>query len=83
MNFSTLSFFNLLWVYCGFPGGVSDKEPTYQCRRYRKQEFNPWVGKMPWRKKMATHFCILTYRTPRTEEPGGLQSLESQRVGHN
>jgi len=31
---------------------------------------------------MATHYSILAWRIPRTEEPGGLQS-ESQRVGHD
>ena len=30
----------------------------------------------------ATHFSILAWRIPWTEEPGGLQSMESQRVGH-
>jgi len=34
-------------------------------------------------KEMATHSSILAWRIPRTEEPGGLQSLGSQRVGHN
>ena len=32
---------------------------------------------------MATHFSILAWRIPWTEEPGGLQSTESQRVGHD
>ena len=31
---------------------------------------------------MAMHSRILTWRIPWTEEPGGLQSMESQRVGH-
>ena len=35
----------------------------------------------PLEKKMAAHSSILAWRTPWTEEPGGLQSLESQRVG--
>ena len=34
-------------------------------------------------KKMATHSSILAWRIPRTEEPGGLQSMCSERVGHN
>ena len=37
----------------------------------------------PMEKDMATHPSILTWRIPWTEEPGGLQSMESQRVGHN
>jgi len=32
---------------------------------------------------MATHSNILAWRIPWTEEPGGLQSIESQRVGHD
>ena len=32
---------------------------------------------------MATHSSILAWRVPWTEEPGGLQSIESQRAGHN
>ena len=34
-------------------------------------------------KKMATHSSILAWRIPRTEEPGALQSMRSQRVGHD
>ena len=34
-------------------------------------------------KGMATHSSILTWRIPWTEEPGGLQSTGSQRVGHD
>ena len=37
----------------------------------------------PLEKEMATHSSILAWRIPRTEGPGGLQSMESQRVGHN
>ena len=33
-------------------------------------------------KVMATHSSILVWRIPWTEEPGGLQSMGSQRVGH-
>ena len=34
-------------------------------------------------KGMATHSSILAWRIPWTEEPGGLQSVGWQRVGHN
>ena len=33
-------------------------------------------------KEMATHSVILAWRIPRREEPGGLQSMGLQRVGH-
>ena len=36
----------------------------------------------PLEKEMATHSSILAWRIPRMEEPGGLQSMGSQRVGH-
>ena len=34
-------------------------------------------------KEMATHSSILAWEIPWTEEPGRLQSMESQRAGHN
>ena len=37
----------------------------------------------PLEKGMATHSSILAWRIPRTEEPGKLQSMGSQRVGHD
>ena len=37
----------------------------------------------PLEEGMATHSSILAWTIPRTEEPGGLQSMESQRVGHD
>ena len=40
-----------------------------------------WEG--PLEKETATHSSILDYRIPRTEEPGGLQSMGLQRVGHD
>ena len=40
-------------------------------------------GEDPLEKEMATHFSILAWRIPWTEEPGRLQSMGSQRVGHD
>ena len=37
----------------------------------------------PLKKGMATHSSILTWIIPWTEESGGLQSMRSQRVGHD
>ena len=33
------------------PDGSSGKEPACQCKRYRRCRFDPWVRKMPWRRK--------------------------------
>ena len=40
-------------------------------------------GEDPLEQEMATHFNILAWRIPRTDEPGRLQSMESKRVGHD
>ena len=37
----------------------------------------------PLEEGMATHFSILAWRIPWTEEPGRLQPIGSQRVGHD
>ena len=46
-----------------------------------------WVQSLGWEdpleKGMATHSSILAWRIPWTEEPGRLQSMGSQRVGHD
>ena len=46
-----------------------------------------WVRSLGWEdpleKEMATHSSILAWKISWTEEPGGLQSMGSQRVGHN
>ena len=46
-----------------------------------------WVQSLgqedPLGKEMATHSSILAWEIPQTEEPGGLQSMELQRVGHD
>ena len=40
-------------------------------------------GEDPLEEGMATHSSTLAWRIPRTEEPGRLQSMRSQRVGHD
>ena len=46
-----------------------------------------WIQSLGWedplKEGMATQSSILAWRTPWTEEPVGLQSMGSQRVGHN
>ena len=52
------SFFILFIIYLikssdivqGCPGGASGKEPACQCRRHKRHSFNPWVGKIHWRR---------------------------------
>ena len=46
-----------------------------------------WVRSLGWEdpleKEMATHSSVLAWRIPWTEKPGSLQSVGSQRVGHD
>ena len=44
--------------------------------------FDPWVGKIPWRRAWQPTPVFLPGESPWTEEPGGLQSMGSPRAGH-
>ena len=48
-----------------------------------EMQFQSLGWEAPLEKEMATQFSILAWRIPWTEEPGGLQSMGSERVGHN
>ena len=69
----------------GFPGGTSGEEPTCQCRRHETWDSIP--GSLSWEdpleKGMTSHSNILAWKIPWTEEPFRLQSIGSQRVGHD
>ena len=49
-QFWLIQFEVLYTVYMGFPHGTSSKEPACQCRRHNRRGFDPWVGKIPWRR---------------------------------
>ena len=68
--------FSNIW---GFPGVASGKESACQCRRYNAGD----LQKDLLEKEMAPCSSILAWKIPWTEESGGLQSMESQRIGHN
>ena len=57
-----------------FPSG---KELACQCRRCKSRRFHPWV------RKILPGSSILAWRIPWTEEPGQIQSIGSERVGHD
>ena len=66
----------------GFPGSSAVKNlPAME----EPQEIRVWsLGqKDPLEEEMAIHSSILVWRIPWTEEPGRLQSIGSQRVGHD
>ena len=43
----------------GFPDGAVDKESAYQCRRHKRHRFDPWVKKVPWRRKWQSTAVFL------------------------
>ena len=50
----------------------------------KKQHWDLNIANMiPVEKEMATHSSIIAWKIPWTEEPGGLQSVGLQRVGHD
>ena len=65
------------------PGGTSGKEHACQYRRHKRHGFNPWVRKRAWQRAWQPIPVFLPGKSARTEEPGGLQSIGLQRVGHN
>ena len=56
-------------AYTGFPGGASGKEPACQSRREKRCRFDPWIGKIPWRRKWQPTAVFLP------EKPRGQRSL--------
>ena len=71
-----LNIVELLRWLCG-------KESTFECRRCRGHEFDPWVRKSPWGRKWQPTPVFLPGKIPQTEEPRGLQSMGSQKIRHN
>ena len=67
----------------GFPDGASGKESTCQYRRHKRYGFDPWVGEIPWGRAWQHTPVFLPGEFPWIEEPGGLQSIASQRVRHD
>ena len=65
------------------------KNPPANAGDTRDMDLISWSGRSPGGghgnplQYSSTHSSILAWRIPWTEEPGGLQSIESQRVGHD
>ena len=68
-----------IYIYRGFPGGSDVKRlPAMQETPVR------FLGQEdPLEKAMATHSGVLAWKIPWAEEPGRLQFMGSQRVGHD
>ena len=46
-NTHKVTYYILFTVERGFLGSTRGKEPAYQCKRFKRRRFNPWVGKIP------------------------------------
>ena len=65
-----------------FPSGAMVKNPPANAEDARERVQS--LGREgPLEEGMATHSSIVAWETPWTEEPGGLQSMGSQRAGHH
>ena len=65
----------------GFPSGSEVKKPP--AKQEPQKTWVRFLGKEDPQEDMTTHSSILARRIPWTEEPGGLQSIESRRVRHD
>ena len=68
--------------YIGLPGGTVVKNPPAN-EETQETQVQSLGREGLLEKKMAIHSNILAWKIPGTEEPSGLQSMGSQRVGHN
>ena len=48
--FNEMGLIICIWLYCGLPRRLCGKESACQCRSHRRHGFDPWVGKIPWRR---------------------------------
>ena len=86
LKYCSIVMFSNMWSLniCkwAFQVALVAKNTLCQCRRHKRCGFDPWVRKIPWRKAWQPT-SILPWRIPWKEEPGGLWSIGSQRVGHD
>ena len=66
----------LLWWLRG-------KEFTCQCRKHRRGGFNPWVGKILWRRKRKLTLVFLLGKSYEQKSLVGYNPWGSQKVGRN
>ena len=70
--------------YQVFPDGASQVAKTVKNLSAMQETWVRSLGREdPLQKEMATHSSILAWEIPSTEEPGRLQSIGSQRAGHD
>ena len=65
--------------HMGFPDSSGGKESACHCRRHR---FNPWVGKIPWRRKCQPTLVLWPGKSHGQRILGGYNPWVRKRVGH-
>ena len=61
----------------------SGKEPTCQCKRFKRYRFDPWVGKFSWKRKWQPASVFLPGESHGQRSLTGYSPWGSQRVGHD
>ena len=64
----------------GFPGDTSGKESTCQCRRHG---FDPWIRKIPWRRKWQSTTVFLSEKSHGQRNLAGYSTWGHERVRHD
>ena len=71
----------------GYPLQYSWASLVAQLVKNQPATWETWVRSLSWEdpleEEMATHSSILAWKIPQTEEPGRLQSIGLQRIGHD
>ena len=90
LNLTRSLLFIFVIIFITLEGGFKkilqkQKQKDIAMPMWEAQEM--WVRSLSWedplKRKMATHFSILAWKIPSTEEPGRLPSMGPQRVGHD
>ena len=82
LNLLSLIDYNrvLVIVLHSFPDGSVVKRIHLQCGRHKRHGFNPWIGKILWRRKWQPTLVFLPKENPIDREAWQLQSIGSHRV---
>ena len=78
LNVSKFIWSHLTWSWASLV--APSVKNLLQCRRLG---FGPWVGNIPWRRAWQPTPVFLPGESPWTEEPGGLPSMGSWRLGND
>ena len=73
----------LLHLVWGFPGGTSGEESACQSRGHKRHGFDPWIRKIPWRRKWQPTLVFLPGESNGQRSLVGSSPWGLQRIGHD